>query len=99
METPDGETVDESTMPMVDPLDRRGLMVPLVGLTFLVIALGFLPQPFLNVAAGGAGGLLYQETYTDAVLGDKSENSTESHGKELPSEDMQTETEPAGDSK
>ncbi|MEP0519691.1 MAG: Na+/H+ antiporter subunit D [Hyphomicrobiales bacterium] len=67
--TPDGETVDEKTQPMVDPWDRRGLVIPLVGLTFMVIALGFLPQPFLNVAAGSAGGLLYQETYTDAVLG------------------------------
>lgn len=96
--TPDGGTVDESTMPMVDPWDRRGLMIPLVGLTFLVIALGFLPQPFLNVAAGGAGGLLYQESYTDAVLGNANEAEIMDGGTIVAPDASQTETKPAGDS-
>lgn len=45
------------------------MLFPIIGLTALVIALGFLPRPYLNVAAGGAGGLLYSESYIGSVLG------------------------------
>lgn len=67
--TPDGETMTQEDMPLSDPADRRDMLFPIIGLTALVIALGFLPRPYLNVAAGGAGGLLYSESYIGSVLG------------------------------
>lgn len=67
--TPDGESISQETMPLSDPADRRDMLFPIIGLTALVIALGFLPRPYLNVAAGGAGGLLYSESYIGSVLG------------------------------
>lgn len=70
--TPDGESVPKESMPLTDPADRRDMLFPIVGLTVLVVVLGVLPRPFLNVAAGGAGGLIYQESYIGAVLGDSS---------------------------
>ncbi len=67
--TPDGESIAITDMPMTDPADRRDMLFPIIGLTILVIALGFLPRPYLNIAAGGAGGLLYSDAYVESVLG------------------------------
>lgn len=67
--TPDGESIAISDMPRTDPADRRDMLFPIIGLTALVIALGFLPRPYLNIAAGGAGGLLYSDAYVESVLG------------------------------
>lgn len=70
--TPDGESMAREDMPLTDPADRRDMLFPIIGLTVLVVALGFLPRPYLNIAAGGAGGLLYNNTYVESVLGDRS---------------------------
>ncbi len=68
--TPDGESIALHTMPQLDPAERRDLLFPIIGLTALVIALGIFPRPYLNIAAGGAGGLLFEQSYIRAVLGE-----------------------------
>ncbi|PCJ95656.1 MAG: Na+/H+ antiporter subunit D [Hyphomicrobiales bacterium] len=67
--TPDGETIDLTAMPDFPPKQRRALLLPVMGLTVLVIAIGVLPRPFLTITAGGAGGLIFQDGYIEAVLG------------------------------
>jgi multicomponent Na+:H+ antiporter subunit D len=91
--TPDGESIAVEDMPLADPADRRDMLLPVIGLTALVIALGFLPRPYSNVAVGGAGGLLYSGSYVDAVLG--ADTSSEAVGQEVDPDSATADDEPA----
>ncbi len=66
---PDGETIDHAKLPEFPAKQRRAMMLPIIGLTALVIIMGVLPRPFLALTGGGAGGLIFQDSYIDAVLG------------------------------
>ena len=61
--------------------ERRLLTLPSVGLVAVVLMIGLIPEPLLQIAEGAAAGILEPEDYITAVLG-------------LPEDDLAAVTEP-----
>ncbi|MEM7045281.1 MAG: Na+/H+ antiporter subunit D [Pseudomonadota bacterium] len=49
--------------------ENRLLTLPAVGLALVVLAIGLMPEPLLQIAEGAATGILEPEAYLQAVLG------------------------------
>ena len=49
--------------------ERRLLTLPAAGLAAVILAIGLMPEPLLQIAEGAAVGILQPEAYLEAVLG------------------------------
>jgi multicomponent Na+:H+ antiporter subunit D len=54
--------------------ERRLLTLPAAGLALVILAIGLMPEPLLQVAEGAAKGILEPEAYLQAVLGTPGDN-------------------------
>ncbi|MEM8949135.1 MAG: Na+/H+ antiporter subunit D [Pseudomonadota bacterium] len=54
--------------------EARLLVLPAAGLVVIILAIGLMPEPLLQVAHAAADGILEPEAYLQAVLGDRTEN-------------------------
>lgn len=54
--------------------EARLLMLPAVGLVVVILAIGLMPEPLLQVAEKAAAGILQPDAYLQAVLGDRADN-------------------------
>ena len=54
--------------------ERRLLTLPAAGLALVILAIGLMPEPLLQVAEGAATGILEPEAYLQAVLGTPDDN-------------------------
>lgn len=52
----------------------RLLTLPAAGLVVIILAIGLMPEPLLQVANAAADGILQPDAYLQAVLGDRAEN-------------------------